>query len=270
METSIRKIVFWGVDNSLDLYVRSCGDFTLIPGDPEQERNVDFGEIFWPVSGSGKFVFHGRTYTVKPGMVWYYPPGSLHKYYPFELFHYCWVSVAGEQAKNFFQLTGLVPGINKAGNCPVHLFTSLLNDLQIHTAVHRVNALNTAFQILTQIPLSRHFSARPEKSMKEVRNLIESSFADPDLSVERLAEKLNMHRGSLSRAFSKAYGTSISDYIIHTRLQAAMTMLKESSLSIREIAEYCGFSSGNYFAKVFSAKTSFTPKDFRDKYKTEE
>lgn len=270
METSIRKIVFWGVDNSLDLYVRSCGDFTLIPGDPEQERNVDFGEIFWPVSGSGKFVFHGRTYTVKPGMVWYYPPGSLHKYYPFELFHYCWVSVAGEQAKNFFQLTGLVPGINKAGNCPVHLFTYLLNDLQIHTAVHRVNALNTAFQILTQIPLSRHFSARPEKSMKEVRNLIESSFADPDLSVERLAEKLNMHRGSLSRAFSKAYGTSISDYIIHTRLQAAMTMLKESSLSIREIAEYCGFSSGNYFAKVFSAKTSFTPKNFRDKYKTEE
>ncbi len=270
MEVSKRKMAFWGEDNSLKLYVRSCGDFTLVPGDPEQVRNVDFGEIFWPVSGCGKFFFHNKVYTVKPGCVWYYPPDSLHKYDPVDIFHYCWLSVAGEHARNFFQITGLVPGVNKAGTCPVHLFTSLGNDLQVHTAMHRVNALNTAFQILTQIPLAKHFSARPEKSMTEVRTLIESSFADPDLSVERLAENLNMHRGSLSRSFSKTYGTSISDYIIHTRLQAAMTMLKETSLSIREIAENCGFSSGNYFAKVFSAKTSLTPKNFRDKYRTVE
>ncbi|MBO5760863.1 MAG: helix-turn-helix transcriptional regulator [Lentisphaeria bacterium] len=269
METSVRKMAFWGEEHALKLYVRSCGDFTLVPGDPELERNVDFGEIFWPVSGSGKFFLNNKFYTVKPGQVWYYPPGALHKYHPFELFHYCWLCVAGEYAKTFFQLCSLVPGINPAGNCPVHLFTSLGNDLQVHTAMHRVNALNTAFQILSQIPLGKHFSARPEKSMSEVRKLIESSFADPDLSVERLAENLNMHRGSLSRSFSKAYGTSISSYIIHTRLQAAMSMLKNTSLSVGEIAENCGFSSGNYFAKVFSAKTSHTPKEFRAKYKTE-
>ena len=82
-------------------------------------------------------------------------------------------------------------------------------------------------------------------------------------SKRSLAENLNMHRGSLSRSFSKAYGTSISDYIIHTRLQAAMTMLKETSLSVREIAENCGFSSGNYFAKVFSASEGVTPTEYR-------
>lgn len=271
MDVSQRKMAFWGVDNSLKLYVRSCGNFILVPGDAEQERRVDFGEIFWVISGCGKFFDGEKEYRIKPGMVWYYPPDSFHKYYPIDTFHYCWVSVAGEYAEDFFRITGLVPGVNRAGDCPVHLFTTIVNELEIHTGIHRNNALNTAFQILNQIPLRKRKStaSRPAESMAEVRSYIESAYSDPHLSVERLAENLNMHRGSLSRSFHQIYNISISDYIIHTRLQAATSMLIESEHPIWEIAENCGFSSSNYFTKVFTAKTLLTPKNFRKKYKSE-
>jgi AraC-like DNA-binding protein len=270
MQSSRTNTAFWGYDPRQKLYVRSYGDFILVPDDAEQNRTVDFGEIFWPVSGRGTFRLNSRDWILKPGYAWYYPPGSYHQYRPLDVFHYCWLTVAGEHAKTFFNILGLVPGLNRAGRCPTHLFALLANDLENHTAMHRTNALNTAFQIINQIPLGRHSYSRPEKSMVEVRNMIDWTYADPDLSVARLAKNLNMHRGSLSRGFSKTYGTTVSDYIIHTRLQAAMNMLRKSSIPIMEIAESCGFHSSNYFSKVFFAKIGFTPKSYREKYSGEQ
>ncbi|MBO4303341.1 MAG: helix-turn-helix transcriptional regulator [Lentisphaeria bacterium] len=269
-QSSRTKMAFWGVDSGRKLYVRSYGDFILVPGDSELERFADFGEIFWPVSGTGSFHLDGKEHILKPGMVWYYPPGSFHKYQPRDVFHYCWLSIAGENAGNLFQILGLVPGLNPAGDCPEHLFALLDNDMQIHTAVHLVNALNTAFRILTCIQLGKRGSVRPEKSISEVRKIIDSTFSDPELSVARLAENLDMHRVSLSRSFSKAYGISVSDYIIHARLTAAMEMLRNSSIPIREVAENCGFASGNYFSKVFAAKTSLSPRAYRERYRVRE
>ena len=47
------------------------------------------------------------------------------------------------------------------------------------------------------------------------------------------------------------------------RLRNAMTMLAESSFSIKEIATACGFSAANYFSKVFLAKLGISPLKYR-------
>lgn len=263
MKTSRQIYCFWGLDPDQKLYVRSFGDFVLVPPDTETFRTLDFGEIFWPVSGRGKFFLGGKEHILKPGFVWYYPPGSRHEYYPLEPFHYCFVSVAGPNAGMFFGLLGLVPGLNPAGDCPVHLFAHLESDLQTRTAVHRVGALNTAFRIVSQISLGRYAHRKPEKTMDDARSFIESFCTDPDFSVTQLAAELRMHRVSLSRSFFKTFGTTVSDYITHTRLQTAMTMLKQTDFPVSEIAKNCGFHSGNYFSKVFLAHIGLSPQKYR-------
>ena len=45
----------------------------------------------------------------------------------------------------------------------------------------------------------------------------------------------------------------------------AADMLAETSKSIIEISEDCGFSSPSYFAKVFRDMMGCTPKDYREK-----
>ncbi|MBE6377447.1 MAG: AraC family transcriptional regulator [Lentisphaerae bacterium] len=263
METSRSRNFFWGPDRSFSLYVRSYGDFILVPPDTEARRTVDFGEIFWPVSGQCKFRMDGREYVVKPGYLWYYPPDSHHDYNPVTTFHYCWLTVAGKNAGHFFDMLNITPGMNRAGHCPEQLFAQLGNDLSYHTPKHRINALTTAFRIAAMASYMPRTQNNSDPSMEDAKNLIDTTYDDPDLSVTQLAEYLDMHRGSLSRAFRKAFDMTVSDYIIFVRLNNARKMLENPAYPIKEVAEACGFGSANYFTKVFAGHSGITPQKYR-------
>ena len=266
-ESSRTLCFFWGIESSKELLLRSCGNFTLVPPDREAIRTVYFGELFWPVSGRACFNLDGHSEIVKPGYVWYYPPGTRHDYYPVDTFHYCWLTVDGNDAATFFRILNIKPGLNRAGSCPVHLFDHLGSDFNVHTREHRIMALATAFRIISLCSLHQKRSVTQEnRGMDYLKNQIDLNFSDPELNVEALAADIGMHRGSLSRAFHNVYGENISNYIISCRVKHAMSILKETDFSIRDVARECGFRNANYFAKVFMARLGVTPTDFRKKY----
>ncbi len=266
MESSRSLCFYWGSESKLKLFVRSCGEFTLAPPDRERCRTVDFGEIFWPIDGRGIFRLKNREFTLRPGFVWYYPPGICHDYIPKDTFHYCWLTIAGPGARVLFDLLDIVPGINRAGVCPRSLFNLVGTDLNYHTPEHRLNALSTAFRILTLISLGRRERKNGSGDISEIKTFIDMNCGDPDLSVEQIAANFSMHRGSLSRVFRKTYEITISGYIISSRLQNAANLLTDTPYSTHEIAKTCGFSSTHYFSKVFVRKFGVTPVAFRARY----
>lgn len=263
MKTSRAICYMWSLTQKRNLYVRSYGDFILVPPDKELWRTVDFGEIFWPISGHCSFRLNNKRYTLRPGYIWYYPPGSWHEYFPLDTFQYCWFCIGGKKASDFFSLLDIKPGLNKAGICPHGLFNQLGTYFHQPTEQHEKNALSTAFEILTRVSLSSGMSGKVESGMMEVRHIIDTRFGDPELSVGSLAESLHMHRGSFSRAFHKAFGTTVQDYIAFVRLNNAAKMLTESNSSIKSVANFCGFRSANYFGKVFLQKTGMLPNEYR-------
>lgn len=265
---SLRDILFyWGVDDKLDLYVRSYGEFTLNPPDRELCRRCDFGEIFWPVDGQGTFLLNNRNYTLRPGYAWYYPPGSLHDYIPKSRFHYCWFAIAGTNCEMLFQLLNIKPGLNQVGVCPRALFNMLGTDLCYHTNQNRLNALATAFKLLTVIATGNSRKKATKNGIPEVKNYIDINFGNPNLSVEQLASDLSMHRGSLSRGFHRTYGVTLSSYIISCRMKNASELLTTTDYSIAEIAHDCGWSSAHYLSEVFTKKIGITPFEFRKRFR---
>ncbi|MEI3006003.1 MAG: helix-turn-helix transcriptional regulator [Victivallales bacterium] len=88
--------------------------------------------------------------------------------------------------------------------------------------------------------------------------MIDEDFSDPELNIERIAELLHVNRVSLSRSFSRLYGTSISGYLSGHRI-SCLEYLKNTELSIAEIAGMCGFSSASYFSRVISEATGRPP-----------
>ena len=160
-------------------------------------------------------------------------------------------------------MLNIVPGINRTGRCPEQLFTQLGGDLGSHTAKHRVNALSTAFRIAAMAAFVQKNHKESTPSMKNVKNLIDATYDDPDLSVTQLADSLNMHRGSLSRAFRRSFDMTVSDYITFVRLNNARAMLENPAYPVKEVAEACGFSSANYFTKVFAAYFGIIPQKYR-------
>ena len=89
------------------------------------------------------------------------------------------------------------------------------------------------------------------------------------ITVNAIAEYLNMSPSYLSKLFSKEVNMSISTYIKEQRLIAAANMLIYTDNSISEISEYFVFSSQSHFTTAFQNKYGITPKKYRDQHITQ-
>jgi AraC-like DNA-binding protein len=104
---------------------------------------------------------------------------------------------------------------------------------------------------------------QPKGLVGHAINIINDNINDPDLGMEKVAEALNISRNYLSKQFKKETGQSFPEYLNNQRLQKAKDLLKNTTLSISEIAFQCGYNSLEYFNRVFKDREKCTPGDFR-------
>ncbi len=257
---------FWILpkDSQLGFSVRSCGHFILVPPDREVRREADFAEIFWGLRGCGTFRNGGNEYTLKENQVWYYPPGSIHDFFPKNsAFHYRWLAIEGRSAGRLFEDIGIRPGLSHAGPCPEHLFSSIMLDARSHERETHFRALSTALSVLTRIASGDTKNLPPESPSSAAKAIIDEKFGDPGLNVESIAELLHMHRVSLSRVFARDHRTPISNYLISCRIRNAMRLLHETDLRLKEVALASGFKNAEYFSRVFLQTVGMPPGVFR-------
>ncbi|MDT0642802.1 helix-turn-helix domain-containing protein [Zunongwangia sp. F363] len=88
--------------------------------------------------------------------------------------------------------------------------------------------------------------------------IVENASKD-QFGVSELAEQLNMSRSNLLRKIKKATSLSASQFIRQVRLEIAMEMLKETSLTVSEISYKVGFGSSSYFIKCFREQYGYPP-----------
>ncbi len=87
-----------------------------------------------------------------------------------------------------------------------------------------------------------------------------------NITVEELADYVNLNETYLSKLFKKEMGQPVSSYIRDRKIEYAESLLKYSDKSSIDIANDLGFSSHSYFISVFKKKTGLTPKEYRNKF----
>lgn len=93
--------------------------------------------------------------------------------------------------------------------------------------------------------------------------LIETEYGNSELSVEKMADHLAMTRGSLNKKCQALFGQSPSTILEEKRILIASKLLKETDLSVSEIAYQVGYSDPKQFSKRFKFNTSFSPSELR-------
>lgn len=83
------------------------------------------------------------------------------------------------------------------------------------------------------------------------------------MEMEHLAKLSNCSLRNFERVFLKITGRSPASYIIDLKLRRAKNLLKNSRLSISEIAAETGFGTGAYLARQFKKNFSMTAKEYR-------
>ncbi len=109
-------------------------------------------------------------------------------------------------------------------------------------------------------------SRRISERMRTVTNYVLAHYQEK-LSVQRIAQELNLTPNYLSSQFKKETGDSLSDYIRKIRIDGSLTLLGNTTLSISQIAEKVGFDDYNYFSRVFHRQMGLSPSEYRCRYK---
>ena len=102
----------------------------------------------------------------------------------------------------------------------------------------------------------------PRYKLQRVTDYINDNLRE-DLTLEKMSETLSMSPYHFAHAFRQATGLAPHRYVIQRRVERAKLLLRETDLSITEIAHRVGYSYQSNFSVVFHCLTGQTPRRFR-------
>lgn len=102
-----------------------------------------------------------------------------------------------------------------------------------------------------------------QQLQQSILQWLEENFYRPDLNLAMAAEQFHISKKYVSQFLKDQTGKSYNEYVEELRLSHAMTLLRESDLSVTEIAIQCGFSSQNTFYKAFRRRFDISPSSIR-------
>lgn len=105
------------------------------------------------------------------------------------------------------------------------------------------------------------------QSVARAVEIIRRDFAGP-VVLSEVARACGLSIRHFQRRFQHAFGFSPQEFLIKTRVIAALKLLEETSLSAAEIAVRCGFVDGSSFAEQFRQRVSQSPTAYRQVMRT--
>ena len=108
-------------------------------------------------------------------------------------------------------------------------------------------------------------ASRSQALFEAIRNYIDERYASP-LTRESVAQAFYISPNYISHLFQKTGAIGFNEYLNHTRLEHAKTLLKGYELKIKEVAHICGFVDSNYFCRLFRKNTERSPSEYRRQY----
>jgi Response regulator containing CheY-like receiver domain and AraC-type DNA-binding domain len=97
----------------------------------------------------------------------------------------------------------------------------------------------------------------------KAKEYIIENYTDPDLSLQNIANYVNISPSYFSTIFSQEEGTNFIEYLTGIRLEKAKELLLCSNRKSSEIGYTVGYKDPHYFSYIFKKKLGQTPKEFR-------
>lgn len=250
-----------------------------------------FVEMVYQVSGSTRHVISGVTdLELKAGQLLFLGRGTEHE-----------IKAAGMEdvAVNFFLIPAFFDNaaISIGGNSALSVFlTGNLSNKKIHSGylvfdledapavenllenliLGQMNGVSSNIQQLTLELLIQHLSGMSERVVIQnqldyeqaivfgILNRIETQMR---ISLSQEARNLNMDVTALSRLIQKYTGCSFTELLHTARFNRAIEMLRDTELSVTDIAGAVGYENTAFFYRRFGEKYGCTPLEYRKRHR---
>ena len=135
--------------------------------------------------------------------------------------------------------------------------------LRLHNILTTRKELREKFAKTLQIePSSIEIVSVDQKFIKHAIDIIEEHLDDEMFNVETFSKLIGMSRVSLYKKLKSLTNHSVQEFIFAIRLKRAAQLLKESGMTVTEIAYSVGFKDPSHFSKLFKKQFGVSPKSY--------
>jgi len=152
------------------------------------------------------------------------------------------------------------------GAAPLDMMLHLIGQTHGHELVAGISEMFVCDRVRNEqdhqrVPI-KHMLGSNQPKLQEIVALMEANLEEP-IELDALSSYVNLSRRQLERLFQKYLNCSPSRYYMKLRLMRARQLLKQTPMSILEVASICGFVSTAHFSKCYREYFGTPPRDDR-------
>ncbi|BAQ62128.1 transcriptional regulator [Geminocystis sp. NIES-3708] len=154
----------------------------------------------------------------------------------------------------------ILKALSQIYQCPYHGLTKqlYLESKALELFALQFNSCDSSIFIPQKLSLKKDDLDRVEYA-KDI--LIKSSLNPPSLT--ELARKVGLNDHKLKQGFKQLFSTTVFGYLYNYRMEQAQQLLRDSNLSIAQIATRVGYSNPEAFSTAFRRKFDQSPKNYQ-------
>ena len=213
----------------------------------DDDQHLMEGSWFWPAYPGPRTVFHCA-------------PGHDHWFHRH-------VGFSGELVFEWIDSGLWLTGPQRApeGCNYAELFDRLIAQASRTDSWGRLRAINLIEQILIQLAEARSAPAAQQNAYAPewLPRVIDRITSVSEAQYDAIAAAEGMSASTLRRHFRRAMGLSVHQYVIRRRVEKARSLLCESDLPIKAIADSLGYENQFYFSRQFREVMGVSPGLFR-------
>lgn len=255
--------------------VDECGIEQGIPGLGYNYEVLKNAVIHYVTKGYGTFKFNGKVYNLKQGDIFILLKGMQVEYVasiddPWE---YYWIGFSGSNANEYLNRTSITNSC--VANCEENskIPQIILNMCEISKTYNPSKSddilllkelYSLLYALIEEFPKPFEYKDKELHTyIQDALNFINSNYMH-SITVQEIADYVNLSRSYLYKMFIKNLGISPQRYLINLRMYKATLLLKSTKLPIGEVASSVGYSDSLLFSKTFSKHFSMSPLNYRN------
>lgn len=263
------------VKENFEMNVDECGIEQGIPGLGYNYEVLKNAVIHYVTNGYGTFKFNGKVYTLKQGDIFILLKGMQVEYVasiddPWE---YYWIGFSGSNANEYLNRTSITNSC--VANCEENskIPQIILNMCEISKTYNPSRSddilllkelYSLLYALIEEFPKPFEYKDKELHTyIQDALNFINSNYMH-SITVQEIADYVNLSRSYLYKIFIKNLGISPQRYLINLRMYKATLLLKGTKLPIGEVASSVGYSDSLLFSKTFSKHFSMSPLNYRN------
>ena len=98
---------------------------------------------------------------------------------------------------------------------------------------------------------------------ENIREYIRNNYMK-EISMQDAARMMNYSDAYFCKLFKQCFDQNFTSYLTGFRVNEAKKLLKDRSISVKDVSMQVGYYDSNYFAKVFKRMTGMIPSEYRD------